>query len=109
MKAPVFLCVTVALACSTFAEDKKEASTPAAASTAAASSIKDVTPQEAEDLIKSRKDVVVLDVRTPEEFQSGHIAGAKNVDAQEDDFASKLGALDKDKTYLLHCAAGGRS
>jgi rhodanese-related sulfurtransferase len=52
---------------------------------------------------------VILDVRTPEEFAAGHIANATNIDWQSDDFEQKVSALDKKKTYLVHCAAGGRS
>lgn len=68
-----------------------------------------VTPDQAEKLLKEKKDIVVLDVRTAEEFKGGHIAGAKNVDFQSDDFKKQVAALDKSKTYLLHCASGGRS
>jgi rhodanese-related sulfurtransferase len=48
-------------------------------------------------------------VRTAEEFAAGHIAGAKNLDFHGDDFEKKLNALDKNATYLVHCASGGRS
>ncbi len=51
----------------------------------------------------------VLDVRTKKEFEAGHIPGAVNLDVNSPDFASKLSALDKQKTYLVHCAAGVRS
>ena len=70
---------------------------------------KNVSPDEAEKLLKDNPKIVVLDVRTPEEFAKGHIAGAKNVDFKAADFAEKVAALDKGKTYLVHCAAGGRS
>lgn len=52
---------------------------------------------------------VILDVRTPREFQAGHIAGAVNIDVNAADFEEKAGALDKTKTYLVHCASGVRS
>jgi rhodanese-related sulfurtransferase len=51
----------------------------------------------------------VLDVRTSDEFADGHIAGALNVDFKAKDFEEKLSALDRDTTWLLHCASGGRS
>ena len=51
----------------------------------------------------------LLDVRTPEEFAAGKIEGATNIDFRADDFATKLGKLDKTKTYLVHCRSGGRS
>lgn len=52
---------------------------------------------------------VVLDVRTPEEFQSGHIAKAINMDYNAPDFAQKTDGLDKTKTYYVYCKAGVRS
>ena len=86
---------------------------PAAPSAAVAKSaevgIKDVTPAEAADLLKTGDEIVILDVRTPREFSAGHIAGAKLLDYNAEGFAEKLAALDKSKTYLMHCARGGRS
>jgi rhodanese-related sulfurtransferase len=56
-----------------------------------------------------RGEVVVVDVRTAGEFESGHIAGAANVDFRSGDFEERLGALDRERAYLVHCATGGRS
>jgi phage shock protein E len=54
--------------------------------------------------------VVVLDVRTIDEFNSGHIEGAKQLDYYEtDSFNASIDALDKNVTYLLYCRSGGRS
>ena len=61
------------------------------------------------DKLRSEKTNVVLDVRTPEEFKAGHIPGAVNINFNSPDFDKQIGALDKNKTYLVHCAAGGRS
>jgi rhodanese-related sulfurtransferase len=69
---------------------------------------KNVTPAEAEKLINSRKDLVVLDVRTADEFESGHIKGAKNVSFLDDDFEQKLKEVEG-KPVLVHCASGNRS
>ena len=52
---------------------------------------------------------VILDVRTPEEFAAGHLPNAVNIDFNAEDFEQKVAALDKTKTYLVHCASGGRS
>ncbi|MEA3209821.1 MAG: hypothetical protein QOE70_2878 [Chthoniobacter sp.] len=76
---------------------------------APAGTVKNVTPDEAEKLLKEHPKTVVLDVRTPEEFAAGHIAGAKNIDFRGDDFAKKVAALDPTKPILVHCAGGGRS
>jgi rhodanese-related sulfurtransferase len=53
--------------------------------------------------------VTVLDVRTPEEFAEGHIAGATNINFMAKDFSTEITKLDTNKVYLVHCASGGRS
>jgi phage shock protein E len=75
----------------------------------AVSAVKNVEADQAAKLLQENKKIVVLDVRTPEEFAAGHIAGATNLDFHNPDFEKKLSALDKTKSYLVHCAAGGRS
>lgn len=72
------------------------------------SSITHVDAKEAAKLV-TKGEVTVLDVRTPGEFAAGHIAGATNINFQASDFAAQLGKLGKGKTYLVHCASGGRS
>jgi phage shock protein E len=71
-------------------------------------SVKHVDAKEAQKLVMEKK-VVVIDVRTPKEFSEGHIAGATNIDFRAEDFGKRIGQLDKNKAYLVHCAAGGRS
>ena len=71
--------------------------------------VKNVSPAEAGKLLQADPNITVLDVRTPEEFAAGHIAGAKNIDFTDPNFAKNLAALDKTKPYLVHCAGGGRS
>ena len=61
------------------------------------------------DKLRADKSRVVLDVRTEREFKAGHIPGAVNIDINAPDFDQKVAQLDKNKTYLVHCAAGGRS
>lgn len=71
--------------------------------------IQNLSAQKAGQLTRTSKDLVVLDVRTPAEFQSGHIKNALNVDYKAPDFEQQLAKLDKTKPYLVHCAVGGRS
>ncbi len=78
--------------------------TPAAASAAYKNLSVDEFARMAAD-----KQNVILDVRTPGEFSAGHIPGAVNLDYNAPDFQAKAAALDKSKTYLVHCAVGGRS
>jgi rhodanese-related sulfurtransferase len=74
--------------------------------------LKTVTPEEASVLIRQNEDdsrFMILDVRTPDEFNEGHIANAVNIDYYSDSFRGDLDRLDKDKTYLLYCRSGSRS
>lgn len=71
-----------------------------------------VDARQAEALLKKSPEIVVLDVRTQTEYKQGHVANAKNIDFRNPAFASQLATLDKNKTYLIHCALGvegGRS
>lgn len=51
----------------------------------------------------------VIDVRTPEEFQSGHIAMAKNINLYDSDFKDRLAKLNKAQPVFVYCKVGGRS
>lgn len=74
----------------------------------AADPVKHVKADEAAKILSAEK-VVIVDVRTPDEFKEGHIKGAKNIDIMSPDFESQLGKLDKTQPTLVHCQAGGRS
>lgn len=87
------------------AADKPAAKTPAEAP--AAKRFRNVDVAEWEKLRKDPK-VVVLDVRTAEEFADGHMQGAINLDIRGGKFAETLAGLDKTKTYLVHCAVGAQ-
>jgi len=53
--------------------------------------------------------VQLVDVRTPEEFEAGHIETALNYNVNGPDFTSQVEGLDKSKPVLLYCKMGGRS
>ncbi len=55
------------------------------------------------------EDLVILDVRTAEEFDEGHLEGAIMLDFYQEDFAQQLAELDPDVPYLLYCRSGNRS
>ncbi len=74
--------------------------------------IQRVRPQEAYELLQAHQEdpnFVVLDIRTPQEFQMGHLPGAINIDFYAPDFEEQLDRLDKTKTYLVYCRTGNRS
>ena len=64
---------------------------------------------EAAKILKDNSNAVVLDIRTPAEFNEGHIPNAVNIDYKADSFESELGKLDRDATYVMHCRSGRRS
>lgn len=57
----------------------------------------------------TRPGIQIIDVRTPEEFASGHIAGAVNIPVQAADFTAQIGALDPVGQYAVYCRSGNRS
>lgn len=54
-------------------------------------------------------EVQLIDVRTPEEFNEGHIENAVNINFMSDDFDANVANLDKEKPVMVYCKAGGRS
>ncbi len=52
---------------------------------------------------------VILDVRSKEEYEGGHIAGSINIDIHDPAFEEKISKLDKERSYVVCCASGGRS
>ena len=86
-----------------------KAAKPAAEKKAAAK-VENIKPEQFDALRKAdTNSTVVLDVRTKEEYRKGHIPGSVLIDFNADDFEQQVAKLDKSKTYLVHCASGGRS
>lgn len=51
----------------------------------------------------------VIDVRTPEEFATGHLTGAVLMNFQDADFEDQIQALDKSANYFIYCRSGNRA
>lgn len=68
-----------------------------------------LSPKEFHDKL-NLPDHVLIDVRTPAEYQQGHIKGAILADINNPtEFMSVVEKLDKDKHYLIYCRSGARS
>jgi thioredoxin len=59
--------------------------------------------------LNSSADAQIVDVRTPEEFGSGHLLNASNINIDDAAFDTQIGKLDKAKPTFVYCLAGGRS
>lgn len=62
-----------------------------------------------EKQIETKSEKVVLDVRTPNEYNGGHLAQAKLMNVNDSNFKQQLSTLQKDKPVYVYCAAGVRS
>lgn len=73
-------------------------------------SFKNLTVEEVIILLEANPDIIVIDVRTPDEIaQTGAIENSINIDFKSSDFKEKISALDKYKEYILFCKSGNRS
>lgn len=100
--ALVFVAVAVAAA------GCKESTAPSAASPKAPAASAPAAPAFTVDDALAAENVLLLDVRTPGEFASGHIPNATLVPVQEIEKALAV-IGDKDRPVVAYCASGGRS
>ena len=68
-----------------------------------------VSPSDAMTIMKEELDYIILDVRTPEEYESGHIPGAINVANEIIRGKEPVELPDKDQLILVYCRSGNRS
>lgn len=59
--------------------------------------------------MKEKPDHLLIDVRTPSEYQAGTIGNAKNVNWNDANFVTEISKLDKAKPIFIFCQKGGRS
>ena len=69
---------------------------------------KKVDPVEFSEVI-AQPGVIILDVRTPEEFNAGHIENAININVADSNFSSEVSKLDKNATVAVYCRSANRS
>jgi thioredoxin len=68
-----------------------------------------VSVQAYAEALKSTPNTTIVDVRTPEEFQGGHLKDAVNFNVLAPDFQAQVSKLDRDQPVFVYCKAGGRS
>ncbi|MBG7604905.1 MAG: rhodanese-like domain-containing protein [Actinobacteria bacterium] len=108
---PAILSLTLIAACGGSDSTSDDGTVPATdGDVAVASGFTLVSPEEAAATIADPpEDLVILDVRTPEEFAEGHIESAVMVDFYSDTFDDELAALDPNVPYVVYCQSGNRS
>jgi thioredoxin len=62
-----------------------------------------------QEKLSNTNDVQLVDVRTPEEFESGHIEKSKNLNIYDSQFEKEISKLDKSQPVFVYCRSGGRS
>jgi rhodanese-related sulfurtransferase len=70
--------------------------------------IQEISPQDAASALK-RGDALLIDVRDPNEWQKGHIPGAKNFSRGTVELEIEEAAPDLSTPIITHCGGGGRS
>lgn len=62
-----------------------------------------------EDLNSANDNILLIDVRTPNEYASGHIQNSVNIDYRAGNFKELIQELDKNQDVYVYCKVGGRS
>ncbi|MBE5799038.1 MAG: rhodanese-like domain-containing protein [Clostridiales bacterium] len=83
--------------------------TVSAAPRASASNYRQITMQEAVEMMATEENYIILDVRTEAEYESGHIPGAICIPNETIGTADIPGLPDKDQLILVYCRSGNRS
>jgi rhodanese-related sulfurtransferase len=68
-----------------------------------------ITPQEAKKIMDTQEGYVILDTRTEEEYETGHIPGAIVISHEQIKEKAEQVLTDKDQLILVYCRSGRRS
>ncbi len=73
---------------------------------------KDIDVKEAQQMIQdnlNNQDFVILDTRTPREYENGHLENSVFLNYSSPTYKQEIEKLDRTKKYLIYCHSGGRS
>jgi phage shock protein E len=68
-----------------------------------------LSPQQVAEKKGAQSNLVIVDVRTPDEYAQGHIEGALSINYYDADWSKQMDQLSKDQPIVVYCAVGGRS
>ena len=73
------------------------------------SQLNNLSPSAFRQMLQKEQDAILIDVRTPSEFQVGHIDGAININYLGEGFWDEIEKLPAEKTYFIYCRTHRRS
>ena len=68
-----------------------------------------LSPKEFNEKVSTEESPIIIDVRTPKEYSSGHLTNSKNINWNDDNFENNISEIDKSKPVYVYCLSGGRS
>ena len=97
MKIRIFIILSAVVFTSACAQQKEEAAV-----------VRHVAADEFKAVIENGEGQLI-DIRTPREYQMGHIPGASTIDFYSSSYSSELAKLDKSKPIYIYCRSGSRT
>lgn len=71
--------------------------------------LNNLKPEAFKAILATQSEIMLIDVRTPDEFASSHLEDAININYFADDFWEQIEVLNKERSYLIYCRSGRRS
>jgi phage shock protein E len=68
-----------------------------------------LSPQQVSEKKATQSNLILVDVRTPDEYAQGHIDGARLINYYDADWSQQMNQLPKNQPIVVYCAVGGRS
>lgn len=68
-----------------------------------------ISAEEAKTAMAAEEELILVDIRTSEEFAEGYIEGAKNINFHDPEFEAQMLQFDKEKPLYIYCRSGARS